>query len=254
MAILPSLYLGFLALAVLAAIASGGGREVVPREQAVAFPVSTVTEHFGALLLAPLNIAWLLQAWVLLGATSYGVRSSLLPWALVGVFLWILAATACGQVVAWTVEALRRLNANRAGSSTVTVTQTATESTTTTVTSTNSVTVTATNSAGTSPGSAEVTLTPTTVPGAPLLSATPGRGVVSLSWVAPSSGGTPITGYTILRGPTAGQEVPIQTITQGTSYVDGSVTKGASYSYVVRATNARGTGAPSNAVAVTVKK
>jgi hypothetical protein len=114
--------------------------------------------------------------------------------------------------------------------------------------------VTATNSAGTSPGSAEVTLTPTTVPGAPLLSATPGRGVVSLSWVAPSSGGTPITGYTILRGPSAGQEVPIQTITQGTSYVDGTVTKGASYSYVVRATNARGTGAPSNAVAVTVKK
>ena len=30
-AILPSLYLGFLVLATLAAIASGGGREVVPR-------------------------------------------------------------------------------------------------------------------------------------------------------------------------------------------------------------------------------
>jgi hypothetical protein len=56
-AILPTLYLGFLALTILAAVASGGGREVVPREQLVAFPVTTVTEHFGALLLAPLNIA-----------------------------------------------------------------------------------------------------------------------------------------------------------------------------------------------------
>ena len=79
LALLPSLCLGFLVLAVLTAVASAGGREVVPRDQAVAFPVSTTTDHLGALLLAPLNIAWLLQAWTLLGtrATS-SVRDRLL--------------------------------------------------------------------------------------------------------------------------------------------------------------------------------
>ena len=58
LAVLPSLCLGFLVLASFTAVASAGGREIVPRDQAVAFPVSTVTEHLGALLLAPLNIAW----------------------------------------------------------------------------------------------------------------------------------------------------------------------------------------------------
>jgi len=107
-AILPSFYLGFLALAALASIASGGGREVVPREQAVAFPISSVTEHFGALLLAPLNIAWLIQAWILLGSVSYATPHDSLAEAQVVMLLWLAFSTAAGQVVAWAVEAVRR--------------------------------------------------------------------------------------------------------------------------------------------------
>ncbi|HEX7717037.1 MAG TPA: hypothetical protein VF416_07100 [Marmoricola sp.] len=107
-AILPSLYLGFLALAVLAAIASGGGREVVPREQAVAFPVSTVTEHFGALLLAPLNIAWLIQAWTVLGMTTYVVGPHALAASALPVLVWIAFSTATGQAVGWMFEGVRR--------------------------------------------------------------------------------------------------------------------------------------------------
>ncbi len=107
-AILPSLYLGFLVLAVLAAIASGGGREVVPREQAVAFPISTVTEHFGALLLAPLNIAWLIQAWTVLGMTAYVVGSHALAASALPVLVWIAFSTAAGQAVGWVFEGLRR--------------------------------------------------------------------------------------------------------------------------------------------------
>jgi hypothetical protein len=107
-AILPTLYLGFLALTILAAVASGGGREVVPREQLVAFPVTTVTEHFGALLLAPLNIAWLIQTWTLLGMTSYVIGShGFLP-AAVPVLLWIAVSTAAGQAVGWVFEGIRR--------------------------------------------------------------------------------------------------------------------------------------------------
>ena len=107
-AILPTFYLGFLALAVLAAIASGGGREVVPREQAVAFPVSSVTEHLGALLLAPLNIAWLIQAWTLLGLTTYVLGTPGLVAAVVPLLLWIGVATAVGQAVGWVFEGIRR--------------------------------------------------------------------------------------------------------------------------------------------------
>lgn len=107
-AILPTLYLGFLALAILAAIASGGGREIVPREQAVAYPVSSVTEHFGALLLAPLNIAWLLQAWTVMGLTTYVLGPSGLAAAAVPLLLWIAFATAAGQAVGWVFEGIRR--------------------------------------------------------------------------------------------------------------------------------------------------
>jgi hypothetical protein len=106
--ILPSAMAGFLLLAIASAVASGGGRELLSREHAVIHPVSPTTDHLGALLLAPLNIAWLIQAWLLLGATSYGVQGSFLPFALVGVLLWVMLATAMGQVAAWSVEAVRR--------------------------------------------------------------------------------------------------------------------------------------------------
>lgn len=107
-AILPTLYLGFLALAVLAAIASGGGREVVPREQLVAYPVSSVTEHLGALLLAPLNIAWLIQAWTVLSLTTYVLGPHALAAAAVPLLLWIAFSTATGQAAGWVFEGLRR--------------------------------------------------------------------------------------------------------------------------------------------------
>ncbi|MGZ5416070.1 MAG: hypothetical protein ACXWDI_02730 [Nocardioides sp.] len=107
--LLPSGYIGVMVIAVVAAAASGGGRELLPREQAVAFPVSPATDHLGALLMAPLNIAWLLQAWTLLGATAYVVGPK---WALllaqVPVLVWLVAATAIAQVVAWFIEWLRR--------------------------------------------------------------------------------------------------------------------------------------------------
>ncbi|MEO7350717.1 MAG: hypothetical protein ABIR34_06630 [Marmoricola sp.] len=107
-ALLPSMCLGFLALAVFTAIASAGGRELIPREQAVGFPVSTTTDHFGALLLAPLNIAWIAQAWALLGITAYALGSRGLFAYELPVLLWILSATALAQVVGWIAEGVRR--------------------------------------------------------------------------------------------------------------------------------------------------
>ena len=106
--LLPSGMAGILAISIISSVASGGGRELITREQGVAFPVSPTTDHLGALVMAPLNIAWLIQAWVLLGATAYAVGPGLLPTAQAVMVLWLALATAVGQVVAWSVEAVRR--------------------------------------------------------------------------------------------------------------------------------------------------
>lgn len=106
--VLPTAMSGLVLLAIVSAVASGGGRELLSREHAVSYPVSPTTDHLGALLLAPLNISWLLQAWLLLGTTAYAVEGRLLASAQIGMLIWLATATALGQVVAWTMEAVRR--------------------------------------------------------------------------------------------------------------------------------------------------
>jgi hypothetical protein len=106
--LLPTAFAAFLLLTVISAVASGGGRELLSREQGVAYPVSPTTDHLGALLLAPLNIAWLMQAWVLLGSVAYGLPVRIVPAAVISVILWLAASTAIAQIVAWSMEAIRR--------------------------------------------------------------------------------------------------------------------------------------------------
>ncbi|MGZ5401023.1 MAG: hypothetical protein ACXWDM_13530, partial [Nocardioides sp.] len=106
--LLPVAMAGILLISIVSAIASGGGRELVSGAQGVAFPISPTTDHLGALLLAPLNISWLIQAWGLLGVTAYVVGPAALFPAQVVMLLWMALATACAQVIAWTVEAVRR--------------------------------------------------------------------------------------------------------------------------------------------------
>ncbi|WP_300644126.1 hypothetical protein [Nocardioides sp.] len=108
--VLPTALAALVLVSVVAAVASGGGRELLARDPASIHPVSPTTDHLGALVLAPLNVAWLLQSWSLLGAAAYGTGWG---WALlamqVAMLLWLVLATALGQVVAWTLEGLRRL-------------------------------------------------------------------------------------------------------------------------------------------------
>ena len=107
-ALLPGAYLGVLVLSTVSASVSGGGRELLPRDQGTAFPVSPTTDHLGALLMAPLNIAWLLQSWTVLAATAYVAGPDRLAAAQLPVLLWLGAATALAQVVAWGIEWVRR--------------------------------------------------------------------------------------------------------------------------------------------------
>jgi hypothetical protein len=106
--LLPTAYLAFLLTSTSAIVASGGGRELLPREQAVAFPVSPMTDHLGALLLAPLNVAWMVQAWSLLGLTAFVTGARGLVLVELTALLWLLVSTAVAQALAWCVEYVRR--------------------------------------------------------------------------------------------------------------------------------------------------
>ena len=106
--LMPTLFFAFLITTTFAIIGAGGGRELLGRDEGVSFPVSPTSDHLGALLLAPLNIAWMIQAWAIFGFTAYALGPQHL-WAYQAVVLvWLVTATAIGQAAAWTVEWVRR--------------------------------------------------------------------------------------------------------------------------------------------------
>jgi hypothetical protein len=106
--LMPTAMAGILVLSMSSAIASGGGRELIAGEEASPYPISATTDHLGALLLAPLNIAWMIQAWILLGSMAYSFGSGRLLQAQAVIVLWLVFATALAQVIAWAMEAVRR--------------------------------------------------------------------------------------------------------------------------------------------------
>ena len=107
-------------------------------------------------------------------------------------------------------------------------------------------------SAGEGLFSAYDTAAPLAAPASPSVAGTvdTSNGTNSLNWAAPDDGGSPITGYQVYRGLSAGAETPYQTVT-GTSFQDTSVTTGTTYYYRVVASNAVGSSAPSNEVSLT---
>jgi hypothetical protein len=99
--------------------------------------------------------------------------------------------------------------------------------------------------------------TPPTVPAAPTaVAASPGNGSASVTWTAPSNGGSPITSYTVTpyAGGIAQQPTTISGNPPATSATVMGLTNGTNYTFTVSATNAVGTGpasTPSNAVTPT---
>ncbi|WP_426574026.1 fibronectin type III domain-containing protein [Aquihabitans sp. McL0605] len=110
-------------------------------------------------------------------------------------------------------------------------------------------TVAAINGSGTgADSSASSLVTPRTVPGVPTgVGATPGNGQVTLSWTAPSSGGSPITGYTVTPYIGATAQTTSDFDASATTRVIGSLTNGTTYTFRVRAYNVAGAGADSAA-------
>lgn len=110
---LPYAFPAVLLLALAAAMGGGGGKELLPSTQGHVHPLGPLVDHLGALLLVPLNLAWLLQVWLLLALTAMAVDGHLLGSHLV-VLLWALAASSIGQGLGWMVEGVRRTEHGKA--------------------------------------------------------------------------------------------------------------------------------------------
>jgi len=113
--------------------------------------------------------------------------------------------------------------------------------------------VAATNAIGTGPASAPsnaVTPTGPTTPAAPAgVSAAPGDSSASVSWVAPADGGSSIKSYSVTPfvGTTAQPSTVVPGSPPATSTIVSGLTNGTTYTFVVSATNAIGSGPASSA-------
>lgn len=109
----PTVFLGFAVLSVLSPLASGGGQDLYPPEQLVAYPIRASTQFLSGLVVLPLNLAWVTQllavcasAFLLLPFSPASLPAAVLLAA------YVLAVSAAGQLVTWFSIGLRR---NRAG-------------------------------------------------------------------------------------------------------------------------------------------
>lgn len=113
--ITPTVLAAFAAMSVAAPIAAGGGNELYPPDQLVAFPVRARTQYLASLVLAPTNLAWFTQLGLILGLIAYALDDftpGLVP-ALVTVTAYVAMVTLGGQAVAWLVVGARQTRAGR---------------------------------------------------------------------------------------------------------------------------------------------
>jgi hypothetical protein len=109
--VLPAAWSFFVVSTLAAAVGAAGGRELMPQAQAQVFPVSPATDHAGAVLLTPLNLAWSLQAAALFSAVGVVADTEWVYWIRLWLVtaLWLVAATCLAQLVGWATELLRTL-------------------------------------------------------------------------------------------------------------------------------------------------
>jgi hypothetical protein len=113
----PTAFLGFAALSLVAPLAAGGGNELFPPDQLVAYPLRPATDFSASLLVAPLNLAWMSQFLLLLAITSFvtprGAGDYGLGLALVTTLAYVALVTVSGQAVAWAVIGVRQTTLGR---------------------------------------------------------------------------------------------------------------------------------------------
>jgi hypothetical protein len=105
----PTIYLGFAVLAAVSPLTAGGGNELYPPEQLVAYPIRPATHFLTGLAVMPINLAWVSQLVILTAATSFVLPTE--PVALLAVptmLAYVVLATAVGQAGSWLVAGLRQ--------------------------------------------------------------------------------------------------------------------------------------------------
>ena len=109
----PAAYLGFGVLALVAPLTAGGGHDVVPPDQLVAYPVRPTTQFLGGLVLAPANLVWVVQLLGLAALTAWLTVGGSLLRGSVTTAAYVAAVTALGQALAWLVVGLRQTRRGR---------------------------------------------------------------------------------------------------------------------------------------------
>ena len=111
----PQAFLGFGVLAVVAPLTAGGGNELFPPDQLVAFPVTAKAHFIGGLVLAPINLVWLLQIFALVAETAYLTAGGDAFLGAITAVVFVLALTIGGQALAWVVVGVRQTRGGRQG-------------------------------------------------------------------------------------------------------------------------------------------
>lgn len=114
----PTFYVGFAILTLLAPLVSGGGYELYPSDQMVSYPARPATIFRGTLVLAPINLAWMVNVIALFLVTGVAVAEgdqALVPIArgLLVVAMFVAAATTFGHAVGWLVMGVRQTRRGR---------------------------------------------------------------------------------------------------------------------------------------------
>ena len=111
----PSLLLGFAALTLAAPLSNGGGSELFPTEQLVAYPVRASTTFLGSLASAPLNLAWATQVVSLVTAGSFTVPepTPLVVLSVLTTLAFVAFTTTAGQAIGWWVVGIRQRRLGR---------------------------------------------------------------------------------------------------------------------------------------------
>ena len=103
--------------------------------------------------------------------------------------------------------------------------------------------VSATNGVGTGPSASSGAVTPAGPPFAPTsVSASPGNTQATVTWVAPGTNGSAITGYTVTPYIGSQAQTPVSAGASATSATVTGLSNGTAYRFTVTATNAVGTG------------
>lgn len=112
----PTVFVLFAALALAAPLVAGGGNELFPEDQLVAFPIRPKTVFQSGLLVAPLNLAWTMQVVLLFGVTAaVSERGPGVLLALVTTSAYVVTVTVAGQAAAWYVIGVRQTRRGRTG-------------------------------------------------------------------------------------------------------------------------------------------